>query len=109
MPSSSSSLTIRNDSSGHKTLLGSVMKVPLDASPSVIAGLDDPDPRRLHLHDLGSQIGLEALVVEREAGRNGVCLDEPGILQQRPIVDDCGEPFTVALDDSRRPAAIGGR
>ena len=47
-------------------LLGAVVEVALEPPPLVVAGLDDPRPRGAKLRELGAQLGLQPLVLERE-------------------------------------------
>ena len=47
-------------------LLGAVVEVALDPPARVVGGLDDPQPRDAQLLHAGAQLGLQALVVDRQ-------------------------------------------
>ena len=49
-------------------LLGAVVEVALDPPARVVGGLDDPQPRHPQLLHAGAQLGLQALVVDRQRG-----------------------------------------
>ena len=49
-------------------LLGAVVEVALDPPARVVGGLDDPQPRDPQLLHAGAQLGLQALVVDRQRG-----------------------------------------
>ena len=85
-------------------LLRAVVQVALDPPPRRVARLDDPQPRQPQLLHARLQVGLQALVVDRQRGgrrgrhhqlRRGV---------QRGVVDDRREPPAVALDRGPRAA-----
>jgi hypothetical protein len=48
--------------------LGSVVQVSFQTTPGLIAGVDDTNARSPHLSELGSKIGVEAFVLQGEAG-----------------------------------------
>ena len=69
----------------HELLLGAVVEVALDAPARGVGGLDDAHARDAQLLDARAQVGLQALVVERERGRRGRRVDElgPGVERRR--------------------------
>ena len=88
-------------------LLGAVVQVALDPPAGVVGGLDDPQPRHPQLLDAGAQLGLQALVVDRQRGGRGGGGDELGRGVELGVVDDRGDAHAAALD--RRPGAAGAR
>ena len=88
-------------------LLGAVVEVALDPAAGVVGGLDDAHARDAQLLDAGAQVGLQALVVDRQRGAGGGGVDElrPGV--ELGVVDDRGDAAAVALD--RGPGAARSR
>ena len=72
-----------------------------------VGGLDDAQARDAQLLHARAQVGLQALVVDRQRGRRGGGVDELGRRVQRGVVDDRRDAAAVALD--RRPRAPGAR
>ena len=88
-------------------LLGAVVEVALDPPPRGVARLDDPQPREPQLLHARLQVGLQALVVDRQRrGRRGRH-DQLGRGVERGVVDDRREPPAVAVDRGPRPARAG--
>jgi hypothetical protein len=85
------------------------MQVALDLPTFLVAGLDDPSPRRAHLLQLCSHLGRESFVLDGHAGRAADRFDEPGVLLvDRPVVDQDGKRLTVSLDPRDRSVAVLG-
>ena len=59
------------------------MQVALDPAALLQADLDDPRARGLQLLDARAQLGVEALVLERQRGRAPAALDQARLLVQR--------------------------
>ena len=60
----------------HELLLRAVVQVALDPPARGVAGLHDPQPRHAQLLHARLQVGLQALVVDRQRGRRGRRLDQ---------------------------------
>ena len=60
---------------GDETLLGAVVEVALESPPLGVGGVHDPRPRVSGLLELSAQLGEEPLVVERETGGAGNCVE----------------------------------
>ena len=82
----------------HQPLLRAVVQVALDPPPLGLRGLDDPRARRAQLLEPGAQLGLQALVLEREPGRRAGRGDELGLVGQRRVVDERRDPPALAPD-----------
>ena len=63
-------------------LLRSVVKVALEPTAFFVAGSDDPRPRVTQLGKLGAELGLEPLVLEREARRGADRLEQRGLVEE---------------------------
>ena len=75
----------------------------------LVAGLDDPGPRRADLLQLCSHLGGQSLVLDGHAGGAADRFDEPGVLLvDRAVVDEDGERLAVAFDPRDRPVAVLG-
>jgi hypothetical protein len=46
------------------------VQVALEPSPLLVAGADDPRARGVQLGELGTQLGLQPLVLERQPARS---------------------------------------
>ena len=68
------------------------MQVALDPPALGLRRLDDPRARRAQLLEPGAQLGLQALVLQREPGRGARGGDELGLVGQRRVVDERGDP-----------------
>src|SRR4029453_419699 len=68
----------------HQPLLGAVVQVALDPAALGVAELDDAGPGGADLLELGPDLGLEALVLDRQAGGGGDRLDQLGL-----VVEGC--------------------
>ena len=82
---------------GDEPLLGAVVQVALEAAALEGRDVEQPGAGTLELLDAGPQLGLQALVVERQAGGPGDHADELGLLDQRLLVDDGADERAVAL------------
>ena len=89
-----------------QALLGAVVEVALEPAAFGVAGLDDARARGAHLGELGAQLGLEARVLERERGGGADRVDEPGVVEQRGVVDERGEPVALVLEHRDRAAGL---
>ena len=81
-----------------EVLLGAVVEVALDPAARVVAGGDQPGARGAQLLVAGAQLGVEALVAQREPGRRAGRAHELGLLEQRGVVDDRGDRRAVVVD-----------
>ena len=90
---------------GDEPLLGAVVQVALEPAALRRAGLDEPGARRPQLLDARAQLRLQALVLDREAGRGGDGAHELGVVAQRAVVHDrAHERARRARPASRRAA-----
>ena len=87
-------------------LLGAVVEVALELAAGGVAGLDDAGARGAQVAQAGAQVGLQALVLERDPGRGGDGADELRLVLERGVVDHRGDRRAAALDE-RRDAAVG--
>ena len=86
-------------------LLGAVVEVALDPPAGVVGGLDDPQPRDPQLLHPRAQLGLQALVVDRQRGGARGRGDELGRGVELGVVDDRRQAHAAAVD--RGPGAAG--
>ena len=84
-----------------QALLGAVVQVALQAPALEHRDLDDPRARGLQLVEAGAQLGLQALVLQRQRGGGGDRAHEPGLVGQRGVVDDRADADALALDLGR--------
>ena len=73
------------------------------------AGLDDPRARGAQLLDAGAQLGLQALVLHRQAGGGGHRAQQLGVLAQRQVVHDGADAAALELDRGPRAARVVAR
>ena len=85
--------------------LGAVVEVAFEAPALGVAGLDEPRAGRAQVLYASPQLGRQALVLERQ-GRGGARgAGEVGLLVQRRVVHDCGDPPALQLHG--RPTLLG--
>ena len=69
-----------------ESLLGAVVQVALEPAPLSVAGGDDPHAGGAQVGELREQLGVQALVIEREAGARGDLVDQSRVIEQaRPV------------------------
>ena len=86
---------------GHRDqpLLGAVVQVALQAPALLQADAEHPLARRAQLLDLRAQLGVEALVLERQRGGRADRVDvAPLLVEQDGVVHERGDAAAVALD-----------
>ena len=84
---------------GHEPLLGAVVEIALDPASFRVGRLDDPQPRRPDLLELGPDLGRQPLVLERQPGGVPDRFDEARILDlDRRVVDEDAEELVVTLE-----------
>jgi hypothetical protein len=83
------------------------VQVALDPPALGVAELDDAGPGGADLLELGPDLGLEALVLDREAGGGGDRLDQLGLVVEGGVVDQGGDGVAVVAQD--RDAAAAAR
>src|SRR6187200_3705234 len=88
----------------HQPLLGAVVEVALEASALEHRDLHEPRPRAAEVLEARVELGLEALVVERERRRGGGGADQPALLAERRVVDDRADEPSL----TRAALAVGG-
>ena len=93
----------------HEPLLGTIVEVSFDPLPFGIARLDDPRPRLPDLAELGLDLGLQAIVLDRQPDGAGHRRNERGIVEQDLVVEDGRDRLAVALQEGHRPTRVGGR
>jgi len=82
-------------------LLRAVVEVTAEATALLVAGRDDPRPRRPQRLEARAQLGLEPRVLERERGRSRDRAQDLGLRQQRRVVDERADAV-VAVGDLGR-------
>jgi hypothetical protein len=82
-----------------EALLRSVVEVALEPTSLCVAGGDDPGPRCSHLFELRAQLGMQSLVLERQARRGRYRVHELGLLRERRVVDEHGYGPLIPIDD----------
>ena len=87
---------------GDEALLGAVVEVAFESPPLGVGGVHDARARVSGLRELGSQLGEEPLVVEREAGGAGDGVEQGGVLAERNVVDERRDLLPAALEDRDR-------
>ena len=91
-------------------LLRAVVEVALEPPPLDVGGLDEPEPGGAQLLEAGAQLGLQALVLEREAGGGDHRVDELGMVAERGVVHDRGDRPAGPLDGGGDAGgAVGGQ
>jgi hypothetical protein len=88
-------------------LLGAIVKVPLQALPPRIAGVDDPPPSRSQGPELGAKLGLESLVLEPEPCDRHDLVDLSGLAKDVPVMLDHRDHDAAAQHGRRRPTRRG--
>ena len=88
-------------------LLRAVVQVALDLAARGVARRDQPGARGAQLLVARPQLGVEALVAQREPGRRAGGAHELRLLQQRRVVDDRGDAAAVVLDLGDGPWRAG--
>ena len=108
-PSASSSAgELEREPDPEQVLLGAVVEVALEPASLVVAGFDDAGAGGADLGELGAQLGLEARVLERERRGGADRLDELGVVEQRGVVDERGEPVALVLEHRDGAAGLLG-
>ena len=88
-------------------LLGAVVQVALDLAAGVVGGLDDPPARVAQLLQPRAQVGLQALVVERQRGGRRGRVHQLRRRVQLGVVHDRRDAVALALDGGPRAARPG--
>ena len=90
---------------GHafEPLLRSLAQTPLETPALIVLGRKDPPARGGELGHLAPQLHLEPGVRSRELRRGRHGLEQRGVVQLSPVVDEGGDGLVPALDD-RHPA-----
>ena len=73
---------------GHEPLLSAVVQVTFETPPLDVAGRDDPDPRGAQRLQLGPDLRVKALVLERQPCTRDDLLDEIRIAQTAGVVHE---------------------
>ena len=76
--------------------LRAVVEVALDAPPFAVGRLDQPRPRGAQLDQARAQLGIEALVLQRQGGGRAGGPNRLGVL--RAVVHDGGDMLAVVVD-----------
>jgi hypothetical protein len=82
------------------------VEVALDPAALGVAELHDPGPGGADLLELGPDLGLKALVLDRQAGGGGDRLDQLGLVVKGGVVDQSGDGVAVVAQDGDAAAAI---
>jgi hypothetical protein len=99
----------QGEGEGDELLLGAVVEVALDAPPRRVGALDDPRPRGAQLLHVGAQLGVEALVLQRQRGRAAHRAHELGLVGDRRRVDQQRDRAAALIDRRADPARARGR
>ena len=94
----------QDDAEADEPLLGAVVEVALELAAGGVAGLDDPGAARPQIGEPRAQVGLQALVLERDPGRRGDRADQLRLVAERRVVQQRGDLRPAALDERRRAA-----
>ncbi len=78
----------QRDPERHETLLRPIVEVPLDPPPFRVLRLGQPGPGCADRLELGADLGLEPLVLDRQADRRDGRRHEPGVVAQDRVVGD---------------------
>ncbi len=76
------------DAERDEPLLGAVVEVALEPAPLLVAGLDDPRPRRLDLGELDAHLDAQARHLDRERRRREDAVEQVAALEQRRVVEE---------------------
>jgi hypothetical protein len=82
------------------------VQIAFEAAPLRVTRPDDPRSRGPNLFELGSQLRLQAFVLERKPSGGAGGLDDRKALVQRGIVDQSGHCPAVVLDQGHCAAGI---
>ena len=89
-----------------QALLCPVVQVALDPPPLGVGRLDEPRPRRLQLDQARPELGLQALILQRQARGGAHGPHELGVVLQHRIVQQRRDRLSVALDEGRTASAV---
>ena len=89
------------DQQRHEPRLRAVVEVAAEAAALGVAGLDDARPRGPQGLQLGAQLDLEPVVLEREPGGPRGGAQQLRVLLQRGLVDERADPVAVMGDLGR--------
>ena len=92
-----------------ESLLGAVVQIALDSAPLGVPGGHDPGPGCADVLELGADLGLEPLVVERQARRRRHGSQEFRLLHQRRIVDQQRDGVAVPLEPRHGAGGVRSR
>ena len=90
----------------HEPLLGPVVEVALQPAPFVECRLHAAAALIAELLDLGAQLRVQPLVLQRERGRGAHRGDEVALVRERGVVHDGGHGRAVVLDDRGHPVPV---
>ena len=100
----------QDDRERDEPLLRAVVEVALELAARGVAGLDDPGARGPQVAQAGAQVGLQALVLERDPGGGGDRADElaarrcsAGVVDQRG--DAASPPRSTNVATRPEPSA----
>jgi hypothetical protein len=88
-------------------LLRAVVDVPLEPTPLLVAGGDDPRPRLLDLGQPAPHLHPQAADLDRKAGGLDHAVEQVGSLGERRVVNHRGEMERAAIH--RCASAVGIR
>ena len=91
---------------GDQPLLRAVVQVALQPLPLPLPGLDHTCARALQLLEMRLLLGLQAPVLQRDAGRRADRSEQLGLVLQRAVVHKRRDVRTVAIDQRRRPPVL---
>ena len=102
---------LQRDLERHEPLLRPVVEVSLDPSSFRVLRLDEPGARCADRIELRADLGLEPLVLDRQADRRDGGRDEPRIVAQRWVIGDRehrARPSFSMIRAARSAPSVGG-
>ena len=86
--------------SGDQALLGAVVEVALEPRALALAGLDHAAARAAQLLEPGPELGVQAVVLEGDAGRRADGVEQLGLVVERRVVHERRDALAVAVDQA---------
>ena len=80
----------------HEPRLRAVMEIAFDAPPLAVGRLDQSRSRGTQLDEARAQLGVEALILQRQGGGRAGGANRRGVL--RAVVHDGGDMLAVVVD-----------
>ena len=94
---------LERDPERDESLLGAVVEIALDPATLGILGVDEAGARCLNRVELRPDLGLEPLVLDRQADRRDSRRHEARVVAEDGVEGDREERASVGIDGQRRP------